>query len=1351
MKYISYKKIKLYTKNEVFLVIVLIFKISQIILILLKTQLMLRNTTLFLSVLVFIFSLKSYGQQHNEDLGALIPEATATHIAKSSGDWFNPAIWTGNEVPTEGAIVYIPSSFTITYEGQSTAHIFAIRVDGTFIATQNTATETTTLVVDTFIGTHMSTVKFNADAPTDGKIDVTLKPFDIEVHKASITPPTQWSNTARNHFSDGATTFKVEREYVGEKRYNSYDEAIADASTKMVEISRENDNDGPGVLGRHNWDAQQLSLGLVVMGQLEILGQEKTNMVKLGADALRGQRNVVLSENPIGWEADDWLIITRGGNINAVSNGEDEVQISTINGSTITTTTNLKKNHEGRPQDNLHCYVGNLTRNITFKSAVSDNIHQRGHLMAMHNDTNIQIKNAAMVDMGRTDKSRMTDDRYWEKWIEPKVFKSKMSPLGQECAQMQEASKDEITNHRGRYSIHLHKTGAKFGANMVEVTGNAIWGNPGWGITHHDSHANVSENVVYDVIGAGIVSETGSETGFWNNNLVVKIEIGSKQDPYIAALFYDDYLYSGQGLAMKGRAVVCKGNVIANAKNGVGIINMNPAINSVDRVDAKQLATVRPGFEIDQFPLSVNGYSAEGDGIMPVEVALIMENTTVIGCTQALRSVERDMGVNHESRSVFDGFYAWGVNQGLSITYQADYTFHDVFISGRNEFALGAFLWKHSHNHVFDGIKMVDLAHGITVSKLVESGNGELKTRNNGFSPWYFIDLELENVGEFYEIIKEDETTTTSYTEHPDNPIHLKGNRDVFQRPTTFTLTDNADLAVDYQNLDFKFSVDGIVSDDLGTYKMGIEQALAQKTLRNDYPERLYEFASKVKFDEYVTKNGVYEHPLEGYKYFILNEALPNRLSSKYTTFPVRIKIENAPETGIFASPQMEPLTNFTSELKLVSISADVSQSSTATNVAYDGNAIDCGPGKAIDGNNNGRVNAQIFQRGLVPLGSFSQTQQEMNPWYELDLKEIRDIYTIDIWNRVSLSGTAIETPAAELTDFYVMISEEPFTDMTLQEAQDSAKKTFHITDSDLRRFALNDVNTKGRYIRIQMNGTKALSLAEVEVIGSENLCQRDDTPPTVLTKDIEVHLDETGIVEITADDINDESTDGCGIASMEVDKTSFTCNETGENTVSLTVTDVQGNTSSKLAMVTVLSAMPIITCPEEPLEIEVNADDSLQLPNFESWVVDDCEFTVTHTLIMGDNDIDATINLEVIDESGNQVDCSFSITLKQSNTPINVNEDNDSINNEIDEQEEFITLEQIKIAPNPAQDVIRIYSGQFKVEYVEIYDEAGRLVKVKSFNDNNYDVDITYLETASYFVKIYVENQNIVRQLLKM
>jgi hypothetical protein len=691
--------------------------------------------------------------------------------------------------------------------------------------------------------------------------------------------------------------------------------------------------------------------------------------------------------------------------------------------------------------------------------------------------------------MGRTDKSILLDDFIWDKWLEPTVFNCKISALGQEICEMVRNADADITNSRGRYSIHLHKTGATHTDNITTVTGNVVWGNPGWGITQHDSYANISDNVVYDVIGAGIVSESGSELGFWDNNLVVQIEKGHTTSPYTSALFHDDYLYSGQGLAMKGRGVICRNNVIANANQGVGIINMNPSVTNHDRVDSKALATFRTGFLIDQFPLSQNGYSSEGDGVMPVEVALIMENTTIIGATQGLRSIERDMGVNHESRSVFDGFIAWGVTQGLSITYQADYSFKDVFISGKNmTSSVGAFLWKHSHNHVFENIKMVDLANGVMVSKLVESGNGELKTRNNGVTPWYFIDLTTENVTNFYQIIKENSSTATVYTEHSDNPIHLNSS-ELTSRSTTFTILDSTELAVDYATSDFKFEIDGIIADDLGSYNMGIKQAEAQGTLRLDYPSRIYEFASQAKFEEYLTNNGVYKDATTNEFYFIINEILPNRRTYNYTSFPIRVEIKNPPATGVFATPQTESAASLAFQNHIISRTATVTQSSTKTGLTYDNEAIDAAPSKAVDGNNNGRINCQIYQRGLVPLGSFSQTDSELEPWFDLDLGKNKLISYIDIWNTVELNGADIETNTSSFGNFHILVSDVPFGSSNLAAARALANYEYYEptpAGSAKRKASFNNLNVEGRYIRIQAVGTTLLKLAEVEVIGKD-------------------------------------------------------------------------------------------------------------------------------------------------------------------------------------------------------------------------------------------------------------------------
>ncbi len=1050
-----------------------------------------------LFVLMLFISISSISAQM--DLMNAIPTNLITHRAERSGSWFNSDTWDTDSVPGEGAIVYIPQNITVDYQGNSDAHIFAIRVDGVFNCTQTNLNETTKLVFDTFFATHTSYVKILANNATDGNIEIEIKPFDIESYRNAAN---NWNSDLENHYRDNNVVTQKTRTGQGDDRYNTIDEAN-NGDFEIIESAVTTINDGVGVLGRYNWDPKQLSLGLVTMGQLEIIGKEKLNMVQLSNDAYSGSNIIQVKETPIGWLTNDDIIISSGGNASASNNGEDLTKIQNINGNTITLENNLNKNHEGKLSKGLHCYVGNLTRNIMFSSPATNTVTQRGHVMAMHNDTNVQIKNAQFKQLGRTDKSKLLDDFIWDKWLEPKVYTSKISPLGQEIAEMRRIPANELTNSRGRYSIHLHKLGTSFGAKMAEVTGNVVWDNPGWGITHHDSHANVSENVVYNVTGAGIVSETGSETGIWDKNLVVNIKQGHKTDPYTASLHHDDYLFSGEGLGMKGRAVLCKNNVIANAIRGVGVINLNNSINNLDRLDAKALATSREGYEVDNFPLNVNGYAKEGDGVLPVEASLIMENTIVINSNIGLRSIERDMGVNHESRSIFDGFKVWGANTGILINYQADYSFKDVYISGKNpSTSRGIDMWKHSHNQTFENIELEDLEHAVQVSKVVLGTSPGPKTRNNGFTPWIFINLTTKNVGDFYELTNDTSSAdyAFNYTEHADNTIHLS-TEDVTTRPTTFTIIDDSTLSIDYTETGddaLKFEVDGIITDDYGSYNMGIQQALAQGDLRFGYPKRIYQFASQAKFVEYLTKNGVYKDEKNNDQlYFMIEESLPNRRTFEYTKFPVRVKIMNAPNTGIFANPLVESASKLAPQYQLISRLATVSQSTTKNDITYsDGThgskTITLGAEKAVDGNNNGRENAQYYQRNLVPVGSYSHTKFDMEQYYDLDFGELKTIDYFDIWNTVELNGSGIETPSNHFKNFSVFISDTPFTGTTFQESRDHADYEYIKDENVTLKFSGNNLGALGRYMRIHSSHPtkQKLKFAEIEVIGKSVQCE---------------------------------------------------------------------------------------------------------------------------------------------------------------------------------------------------------------------------------------------------------------------
>ena len=79
-----------------------------------------------------------------------------------------------------------------------------------------------------------------------------------------------------------------------------------------------------------------------------------------------------------------------------------------------------------------------------------------------------------------------------------------------------------------------------------------------------------------------------------------------------------------------------------------------------------------------------------------------------------------------------------------------------------------------------------------------------------------------------------------------------------------------------------------------------------------------------------------------------------------------------------------------------------------------------------------------------------------------------------------------------------------------------------------------------------------------------------DVTNPAASAKNISVSLDATGNASISGADVDNGSSDACGIASLSVSPASFDCSNVGANSVTLTVTDNNGNVSTAAATVTV-------------------------------------------------------------------------------------------------------------------------------------------------------------------------------------
>ena len=171
--------------------------------------------------------------------------------------------------------------------------------------------------------------------------------------------------------------------------------------------------------------------------------------------------------------------------------------------------------------------------------------------------------------------------------------------------------------------------------------------------------------------------------------------------------------------------------------------------------------------------------------------------------------------------------------------------------------------------------------------------------------------------------------------------------------------------------------------------------------------------------------------------------------------------------------------------------------------------------------------------------------------------------------------------------------------------------------------------------------------------------------PPVAICKDITIELDVFGNATITADDVDDGSTMGCtGTGTLSVSPSVFDCSNIGPNTVTLTVTDSDGNTSSCNSTVTVEDNMaPVITCvPNDTRNTDAGVCEyTVMGTEFDATFTDNCN----NGTITNDYNGNATLAGEILpkgfytivwtvdDGNGQTATCTTEITIEDNEDPV--------------------------------------------------------------------------------------------------
>jgi len=165
-----------------------------------------------------------------------------------------------------------------------------------------------------------------------------------------------------------------------------------------------------------------------------------------------------------------------------------------------------------------------------------------------------------------------------------------------------------------------------------------------------------------------------------------------------------------------------------------------------------------------------------------------------------------------------------------------------------------------------------------------------------------------------------------------------------------------------------------------------------------------------------------------------------------------------------------------------------------------------------------------------------------------------------------------------------------------------------------------------------------------------------DNIDPIALCQDITVQLDASGNASILASDVDNGSSDACGISSITVLPNTFNCSDVGANTVTLTVIDVNGNSNTCTATITVEdNVAPIALCQDITVQLDSSGNATITGTDVDNGSSDACGFSlsvVPNTFTCANVGAN-TVTLTVTDVHGNFSTCTATVTVEDNIAPV--------------------------------------------------------------------------------------------------
>ena len=269
------------------------------------------------------------------------------------------------------------------------------------------------------------------------------------------------------------------------------------------------------------------------------------------------------------------------------------------------------------------------------------------------------------------------------------------------------------------------------------------------------------------------------------------------------------------------------------------------------------------------------------------------------------------------------------------------------------------------------------------------------------------------------------------------------------------------------------------------------------------------------------------------------------------------------------------------------------------------------------------------------------------------DGADVRDEFAIDDIQIQGAStpgglGTSCSAPFASCMNATVQLNAAGSGTLTTSQVDNSSSVDVNCSPINLsvspNSFGCGDVGPNTVTLTVTDNASNSATCTATVTV-------EDNVAPTPQCKDATVQLNALGNGLLFISQMDDGSSDACGVDSTAVNPRIFGCSDVGSHTVTLRVWDAEGNSADCTATATVEdNVAPDAQCKNATVQLNSFGNGLLSSSQVDNGSSDACgvDSTAVNPRIFGCTDLGPhTVTLTVWDAAGNSADCTATATVE--------------------------------------------------------------------------------------------------------